>query len=56
MSVPAPPAHQPAALPTRSVSLQAGKQVLWLLLTIPDRVPGRSYSSTYLTPPELVPR
>ncbi|KAI7846426.1 hypothetical protein COHA_000039 [Chlorella ohadii] len=45
-----------AVIEADAAAQEAGKQVLWLLLTIPDRVPGRSYSSTYLTPPELVPR
>ena len=35
--------------------MQAGWDVLWLAMTAPPRVHGRSWSATWHTPPALIP-
>ena len=52
-----PTARPPARPPTHSLSAQqAGKRVLWLLMTVPDRVRGRSWSATWHAPLGVVPQ
>jgi hypothetical protein len=34
---------------------QAGRDILWLLISVPDRVRGRTWSATWHAPPGIMP-